>query len=230
MIRRSPRLNPPTARAARQARRASMPAPPFKKQTRASWPASIEAARRAAAARQRESRAERFRKSLLAGPQSCKAPGVWETACRARIRDFCERNPSVVVDEDLPSLMSFASRPITGLNDLFPVSPVANRGTPINPARRAAWATVSPMPAEVAKHTLAVSYMSLPHSVQRTHSESMSLQHRWVNIAALFEAVRRRSSSFGYPAVIVEELEGILIQLYSQAFVPQRLLQHQADF
>ncbi|KAF7349813.1 hypothetical protein MVEN_01281500 [Mycena venus] len=111
--------------------------------------------------------------------------------------------------------MSFASRPITGLNELFPVSPIANTGTPINPARRAAWATVSPMPSEIEKHALAVSYMPLPHSVQCAHSESMSLQHRWANIATLFEVVRGRSSSFGYPAVIVEELEGILIQLYS---------------
>jgi hypothetical protein len=102
------------------------------------------------------------------------------------------------------------------------------------------------MPSKVAKHTLAVSYMygdlSLSLStlliiVNRpllpllgAPSESMSLQHRWVNIAALFEAVRGRSSSLGYPAVIVEELERILIQLYLQGLVPQRLLQHQAGF
>ncbi|KAF7344638.1 hypothetical protein MVEN_01624000 [Mycena venus] len=117
--------------------------------------------------------------------------------------------------------MSFASQPITGFNELFPgVSLISNKGTPSDPARRAAWATASPMPSKLAKHTLAVSYMPLPHPLQRAPSESMSLHNQWVNIAALFEAVRGRSSSSGYPAAMIEELERTLVRLYLQGFVP----------
>ncbi|KAJ7875758.1 hypothetical protein B0H14DRAFT_2715350 [Mycena olivaceomarginata] len=168
MIRRSSRLHPLSARSARQARWASVPAPPPKR-PRAPWPASAEAARRAAVALQRESRAERFRKSLLAATPA-GSPEIGRLLVGIGYGIF---------DADLPSLMTFTSQPIHGLNEMFPVSPITNRGTPIDPARRAAWATVSPMPSKVAKPNLAGNHITVPHLLQRAPSESMSLQHQY---------------------------------------------------